>query len=1048
MSTPTSESPPTAVRNRYQTAEEYKEILARVYEAWNNARKEANKLRGTVNSLNTRLKKLDRKRKRTPEEEQERGDLRRRHEEAVTELKVAESKEQIRKKELMDVENNKYIPVEETSASQEDINVPKAPKKRVPDGFVDLDASESELSELPDNDNEANEPAAVTNAVLDGKKRKAAQDMDHVTPNETDIPGPSRKKVKGKAPDTLEPRSGTRRSTRVQQQREVLVGQSSVPAPVKRAARGQKPAGGQTTLQHRLPVQTVRNFIETGPAPNKALPETQHILPSRGSRDDTAETSAQTVSIPNQVVEQSDKTRSDSSIIHNMPPKDDTMKSNEAQTSQIIDGDHDKASGSVAPPPQVVDAQSNQPPSPVVAAVPIEDSTAAAGSTQTAPMPPQVVGGNSNAHSQCGPRGSAQEMDIGETDIGERAELRAQVGTDLPMESPAITVFGGVAEDLPAAQTTPDLGVTGQGSAGGPSEIALLASDLGQLDVSPASIPGHMGAIDNAQYSAFNMQHLDVPEAHQGQDTGGIIMSSLGTCAGGSQSTNGANAMSTETMDWWDNPQDLVTNASGDHNGMNQFMTPVPGILVGNVYFPSGYESFSGNIYHDEHPKAEQLPDSKSEMNMWETSETSETTSHAQGQSKQELPQVSQPDLKLGATSEASLDMQVVPENTTEMSSADINLDSVAMFSRWCAREGVEEGLPNGKQKRSGKGKQRRNRALEEAFLDAQGDHDDDDEFAPQVETVEDRKYKQRDNESLEAWNARMSDALHRVIHTKFLPNANNPIAQYIPYPLRKWARANAQNLVECGKICPELTLMILTTREKMVRCITHHFNDKSGDKTDEAERIPLWVQKLFKSAYTDTDETSLPSEEELQDLEKLLERVRDPKKKAEILRLREQEDEVHLQIHGITGIPTRKVSRGELLSGFFHCGCSMINAIKGFYLWKILQIYSPVLDISEGFKRGKPTTRTRQFLIQAYEQESHLDILEMFDYELKNVLGQWQYVKVTEEDRLKKQASRIMKKLSVAQANRTPQPVESEDGRTLVTVQPKSTSKYVEVDG
>jgi hypothetical protein len=72
-----------------------------------------------------------------------------------------------------------------------------------------------------------------------------------------------------------------------------------------------------------------------------------------------------------------------------------------------------------------------------------------------------------------------------------------------------------------------------------------------------------------------------------------------------------------------------------------------------------------------------------------------------------------------------------------------------------------------------------------------------------------------------------------------------------------------------------------------------------------------------------------------------------------------------------------------------------VLNSGQCYQRVSLVEMYFPVLNISEGFKCAKPTTRMRQFLIEAYKEESNLGVLEMFDYELKNMLGHWQYVKL-----------------------------------------------------
>ncbi|KAK7047667.1 hypothetical protein VNI00_006435 [Paramarasmius palmivorus] len=1000
-----SEPPTTTGKYQYRNAQEYDQAHSQAFTAWNAARKNANEIRATDRRLKEQLKKVNGKKKRTLEEEQAKKDLQHRKSELSEALKAADSEEKTRRKELQEVELNKPLPAEETRVPETTV-VPRQPATRSQSNdYVDLDGSDSALTELSDND----EPIMPN-------KRKANKRLDNGVP----------KKAKGKDEEPTRP--GTRRSTRVQQQkREVLTGANATLAPAKPTGKVPKsthPASRKTSQQ----ASAQESAGETSLAPNQALTPTEEPAQPKLNSEHVVDASkppetprTEDAAVLMKIVVGNNMIQVEGENIH-----DGDEASRGQGSGTTTSGNQEASKIPIQEAEDITNTQTQR--------TSLEQPNTHASEEMTSSLQTSLVSSQGKEHPATTRTQSAQLHTIHE---GESAEEEHAVEKDtegktrppeLPNDSGDIISHERHADVDPMEEHVPELPIPGV-------QTALPDQQDTERPVESRCSQGQ--ASFSEQYGSYAMSDLGGCERYGG-DAGGTINSGL-LPFGASSSAEFSNRHVSGTQIpssgsvWWNGPMTDPTNTNTGPSqpsmeammsvdgGFNEHPRPqIPGTLGahGSSHMAAGGTSYCGGYNQNGEQVAPKQPeDTLPDLNLWEN--------HQGGSSG-------------GSSSQAAAG------STSSEFILEPKLDSLAIFTRWCKREGMKDEEGKGKGKKNTKPKGGRNIALEEAFMDAHGDDDDDDDIATSGRVnssdEEDQKYTRRENESLQAWNTRMGNALHRLIHTKFIPNANSPDDQHIPYALRTWARANAGNLVECGNICPELTLVLLTTREKMVRCITHHFNDKNSGKADDAERTPLWVQKLLQLVYG--KESANIQVNELLNFDEMLERITDDKKRKKILMLREQEEEVHLKVHGVTGEPTKKVSRSHLVAGYLHCGCSAVHAIKGFYLWKTQQIYSPVLDIWEGWKQTKPPTRTREFLIRAFEQESHLDILEMFDYEMKNVLGHWQYVKVTEEDRLNRQAARIMQKLANFRIISTQNvDAEAEDGRTLVTATRKNTT-------
>lgn len=133
-----------------------------------------------------------------------------------------------------------------------------------------------------------------------------------------------------------------------------------------------------------------------------------------------------------------------------------------------------------------------------------------------------------------------------------------------------------------------------------------------------------------------------------------------------------------------------------------------------------------------------------------------------------------------------------------------------------------------------------------------------------------------------------------------------------IPVNLRNMLRWVPSFVPECGSICQELTLHILTTENGWTRCLHHSYNKKS--QTDLKDNLRDW---------------------------------------------------------SLTGTPYEPSQSNSISEGIMSCGCVVENSLLDFYLFKTGQLWSPTKLQWEDWQSQRMHPRIRELVLTQVKLET-----------------------------------------------------------------------------
>ncbi|KAK7030264.1 hypothetical protein VNI00_014281 [Paramarasmius palmivorus] len=148
----------------------------------------------------------------------------------------------------------------------------------------------------------------------------------------------------------------------------------------------------------------------------------------------------------------------------------------------------------------------------------------------------------------------------------------------------------------------------------------------------------------------------------------------------------------------------------------------------------------------------------------------------------------------------------------------------------------------------------------------------------------DDDSYVKKAEETEQQYIEKMEDACHDITQM-FLKTGGD---YFVPFKFREWVRQDSRFARLAGLVCAELAIIVLTTETGMVKCIYHHYSDKSFKNND------YHMQQQYLKAH----EYALALQEKLkqEEIEKAKKREEAKKKGMEKEPVQEKE---HVKVTG-----------------------------------------------------------------------------------------------------------------------------------------------------